>query len=130
MSGGLSNTLCKQFTLIFAPSCEMFMDFFFSVWLLAHPKDPKPYFSNPKNRPGSITKTFPQQCCSKINLKLKILAKKHINSQPGNVSNSDWSRPSWVYSTQDRFSSDSPKRMFVLASVSINNINLATILFL
>jgi len=61
----------------------------FSVWLFAHHQDPRPYFGNPKNRLGSITKTFPQQCSSKINLKPKILAKKYINSQTGNVSNTD-----------------------------------------
>lgn len=90
----------------------------------------RPYFGNPKNRLGSITKTFPQQCSSKINLKPKVLAKNHINSQTGNVSNTDWSRPSWVYSTQDRFSSDNPRRLFVLAHDSRNNINLAKMLFL
>lgn len=122
VSGGLSNIHCKQFTLIFAPSCEMFWDLFFSM-AICPPS--RPYFGNPKNRLGSITKAFPQQHSSKINLKSKILAKNHINSQTGNVSNTDWSRPSWVYSTQDRFSLDSPRRVFVLASVSRNNINLA-----
>lgn len=38
LSGGLSNTLCKQSRLIFAPSCETFWDLF-SVWLFAHHQD-------------------------------------------------------------------------------------------